>query len=218
MHSKLSNYTHIIWDWNGTLLDDAWLCVEVMNSILAERNMKQVGLDVYRAWFDFPVKDYYQKLGFDFDQEPFEIVGTEFIVRYNRRQYESGIRPGGMELLGELHQAGYRQYILSARQHDSLVENLTHYQLAGFFDDVIGLDDHLAFGKEENGRIFMSEKRIDPATVLFVGDTLHDAMVARTMGVDVVLVAGGHQNPDRLRVNGNRVFDTLYQVRQFLLE
>ncbi|MDH5646585.1 MAG: hypothetical protein OEZ01_11285, partial [Candidatus Heimdallarchaeota archaeon] len=32
-----TRYEHIIWDWNGTLLDDAWLCVEIMNSMLAKR-------------------------------------------------------------------------------------------------------------------------------------------------------------------------------------
>ena len=36
-------YSHILWDWNGTLLDDAWLCVEVMNSMLAERDLPQIG-------------------------------------------------------------------------------------------------------------------------------------------------------------------------------
>ena len=78
-------YKHIIWYWNGTLFDDAWLCVEVMNNVLSRRNMPLLTRDRYMETFDFPVKDYYRKLGFNFKSEPFEISGTEFIVGYNKR-------------------------------------------------------------------------------------------------------------------------------------
>ena len=29
-------YEHIIWDWNGTLLDDLDVCVDVMNGLLTD--------------------------------------------------------------------------------------------------------------------------------------------------------------------------------------
>jgi phosphoglycolate phosphatase-like HAD superfamily hydrolase len=43
--------------------------------------------------------------------------------------------------------------------------------------------------------------------VLLVGDTAHDAEVARELGVDVVLVAGGHQSRKRLEATGELVVD-----------
>ena len=55
-------YTHIIWDWNGTLLDDAWLCVDVMNGMLRERRLPTRTLDQYKEVFDFPVRNYYETL------------------------------------------------------------------------------------------------------------------------------------------------------------
>ena len=72
-------YKHIIWDWNGTLLDDAWLCVDIMDSMLKERSLGTLTLDRYQRLFEFPVIDYYRKLGFDFTKESFEKTGTEFI-------------------------------------------------------------------------------------------------------------------------------------------
>ena len=33
-------YKHIVWDWNGTLLDDRWLCIEAINFVLKSREMK----------------------------------------------------------------------------------------------------------------------------------------------------------------------------------
>ena len=72
MKLDLTRYSHILWDWNGTLLDDAWLCVDVMNSMLTERKLQPLTLQRYRDIFSFPVKDYYLLLGFDFEKEPFE--------------------------------------------------------------------------------------------------------------------------------------------------
>ena len=54
-----SKYKHIIWDWNGTLLDDAWLCVDVINGVLSRRNMSTISLRQYQELFNFPVIDYY---------------------------------------------------------------------------------------------------------------------------------------------------------------
>ena len=65
-------YKHVIWDWNGTLVDDTWLFVDIMNGVLKDRNLQGITLDDYRNVFDFPVQDYYTKLGFNFSEEAFE--------------------------------------------------------------------------------------------------------------------------------------------------
>src|SRR4051812_22587342 len=90
---------HVIWDWNGTLLDDAWLCVDVMNELLLQRGLPQITLADYAALFRFPVRDYYTALGFDFEREPFERVGTAFIEGYAAREAACGLRAGADEIL-----------------------------------------------------------------------------------------------------------------------
>ena len=76
---KHSQYKHIIWDWNGTLLDDAWLFVDIMNCVLKDRNMDTITLEKYRNIFRFPVEDFYRILGFDLKKESFLECGLEFI-------------------------------------------------------------------------------------------------------------------------------------------
>ena len=49
-------YKHIIWDWNGTLLDDRWLCVEGINQALVKRDLNPITENKYRENFTFPVK------------------------------------------------------------------------------------------------------------------------------------------------------------------
>ena len=75
-------YKHIIWDWNGTLLDDTWLCVEGINDSLKKRSLQTITKEIYRKVFSFPVEDYYKRLGFDFKKEPFEVAGDEFVAYY----------------------------------------------------------------------------------------------------------------------------------------
>lgn len=77
-----SGYKHIIWDWNGTLLDDVEVVINIMNSLLEKREMTVINKDRYLEIFDFPVKNYYTKLGFDFSLEPFEKIANEYVELY----------------------------------------------------------------------------------------------------------------------------------------
>ena len=67
-------YNHIVWDWNGTLLDDLWLCLDAINSVLDSRGMNRVDEISYRKIFTFPVIDYYEQLGFNFKNENFPLL------------------------------------------------------------------------------------------------------------------------------------------------
>ena len=82
-------YKHIIWDWNGTLLDDRWLCVDGINNGLMKRGLTPITEETYRNVFTFPVKNYYENLGFDFKKEPFEVAGDEFVNFYGQNFYRA---------------------------------------------------------------------------------------------------------------------------------
>ena len=99
---KPSEYKHIIWDWNGTLLNDAWLFVDIMNDVLINRNMNTITVEKYREIFSFPVKDYYKKLGFDLNKESFHKSGMEFIKAYKKRRYEADLYPRVNTILSKL--------------------------------------------------------------------------------------------------------------------
>lgn len=196
---ELNRYARIIWDWNGTLLDDAWLCVEVMNTMLAERNMPLKSLAQYREMFDFPVRNYYEKLGYDFEKEPFDIVGMEFIHRYNKRHFETNLHPGVHEVLEYFRQKKYIQYILSAREQAELLAETEKLGVNSYFTVIRGLDDHYAHGKTETGKQLIAELGISRQETLFIGDTRHDAEVAGELGIDCLLVSHGHHSERRLK-------------------
>ena len=97
-------YKHIVWDWNGTLLDDRWLCIEAINSVLKSRNMPLVSDKDYRNLFCFPVIEYYEKLGFDFTEERFPI--PEFLEYYKNRFEDCKLHKGAEFVLRKIYNSG----------------------------------------------------------------------------------------------------------------
>ena len=92
-------YQQIIWDWNGTLWNDTWLCVEINNHMLERRGLPPITLEMYRAKLCFPVTDYYCQLGFDYETDPYSHLAEEFIAEYEQRRFECDLHPEARELI-----------------------------------------------------------------------------------------------------------------------
>jgi phosphoglycolate phosphatase len=208
----VSGYNTIIWDWNGTLLDDSWLAVEVMDKMLKNRKMPGLSVERYQELFDFPVKDYYANLGFDFKIEPFEIVGTEFIEKYDARRFECKLRFKAIDLLKNIKESGLRQFVLSARNHKQLDEELDFHQIHKYLNHFSGLSDNYANGKIQLGIQLIKLQNIDITKTLMIGDTLHDFEVAQALGIDCVLVEGGHQSANKLKISKTNVIKELSEI------
>jgi phosphoglycolate phosphatase len=211
IHNKIK-YKHIIWDWNGTLLDDAWLCVEVLNSMLKCRRMKVTTLGQYQKEFDFPVFNYYVKLGFDFAKENFDNVAKEYIAAYNSQYRKCSLRSGISDFIKSLKAAGVSQSVLSASQQTYLSDALEKYELKHLFENVSGLDDYYAHGKVDAGRKLLKNLHVSGKDILLIGDTTHDFEVSRELGADCLLLAAGHQSRERLEACGAKVCNDLNEA------
>ncbi len=211
-----NKYNYIIWDWNGTLFDDVRLCVDIMNKILKKRNLQSISIERYKQVFDFPVKDYYQKLGFNFESETFEKLGIEFIDEYNQRRFECNLHEHVVRLLPHLQNKGIKQFILSAREHTKLLEDLKYFGISEFIEDVSGLDNHFASGKVQLGKDLLQKHSIPNTDCVLIGDTIHDAEVARKLNVDCILIASGHHTFERLNALGLNVVHSFYEIKKLL--
>ena len=202
----------IIWDWNGTLLNDVQLCVLTINEMLVKRNLPELSITKYKEVFSFPVKSYYQKIGFDFQDESFEIPALEFTERYNDQVIGCNLHQDSLKILSHFQSIGARQYILSAMKQDILEDCLKYYQINHFFEYVSGLDNHYAASKIENGHRLISDLKLDVDTLVLIGDTVHDFEVGTELGCSCVLIANGHQSKKVLQATGALVIDRLSQL------
>jgi phosphoglycolate phosphatase len=173
--------------------------------MLSERNLTILNDSTYRNVFTFPVKNYYQKLGFDFDQEPFEIPAMQFMDLYRKKIIEAGLQEDSIQLIKQFQLAGFRQVILSAMEQELLLELLDHFQIRHFFDFTYGIDNHFGGGKLERGMELMRQMEVLPSECLLIGDTEHDAEVAQALDCRCLLFSGGHQSETVLSATGNRI-------------
>ncbi|TFG93143.1 MAG: HAD family hydrolase, partial [Candidatus Atribacteria bacterium] len=208
------NYRHIIWDWNGTLIDDVWLVVEIMNKMLKKRNLPGIDSKKYREIFDFPVTKYYLKLGYDFSRESFEELTVEFISEYYARFNECKLFDKVEEVLKEISDRGISQSILSASKEDVLTEKIRYYDIDKYFCRILGLDNHYAESKVDRGKKWIAELNLNPQDVLLIGDTTHDYIVSKHIGSDCLLIANGHYNYERLTKSGVDVVSSLKEIIQ----
>jgi phosphoglycolate phosphatase len=202
----------IIWDWNGTLLDDAEICRTAINKMLKARNLSELSLEKYRDVFTFPVIDYYRQVGFDFDKEEWEPVAMEFINLYLGALKEVELTPFANETLEKFKQKGYRQAIISAMQHDALLKSVSELGIYDYFDFIGGIGDHYGGGKVDNARNYFTVAGLNPEQVTLIGDTIHDSEVAAELGCKCVLVTTGHQSLRRLQLTGLTVIKNLSEI------
>lgn len=211
------NYDLVIWDWNGTLLDDTDLCYTIANEMRGERGMSLMqGIEEYRAYFTFPVVDYYRRMGYTFETEPFENISRQFVALYAERFPDCALQACAREALAAVLEAGSRQVLLSATGQEKLDEQVAYFGLNGYFERVIGGSNNLANGKADYAREFLRESGVSPARTLFVGDTDHDFEIASSIGCGCALITAGHQTKEHLASLGATLVGSLCEVPALL--
>ena len=217
---QIKNYKHIIWDWNGTLLNDVELCADIMNNLLSTRSLPTITLEKYREIFTFPVKDYYIKAGHDFVNESFEKIGKDFIEEYEKRKTECTLYPFAAEILQMFHSLKIKQHLLSAYKQNNLENIIKHFGIEKYFNSVRGLDHIYADGKMELGKHLMNDISSNgkESKVLLIGDTIHDYEVAQGLNTDCLLISNGHQNNEKLKSLNIPVYNNLEEIFLLLKE
>jgi len=211
------SYKHAIWDWNGTLLNDTWLCVEVLNGLLARRGRGPITVEDYRGNFGFPVIHFYEYLGFDTDVDSFDQVSREFIGDYEARWFEEcGLHAGVSDILATMSEQGMTHSVLSAAKQEALDLGVQHYGIRSHFTGLAGTDNIYAQGKIARGEYWIQQLPWKSEEVVMIGDTLHDFEVAQAIGVDCILLSHGHHTRDRLSATGAPVLDSLKGILDLL--
>ena len=207
---------HLVWDWNGTLMDDLDLCLEIINDFLGKRGRPPVDRASYLDQFDFPVRRYYERLGLADTDLSFEEASHEFIHGYEARRTTCGLHAEVRTTLEAASSAGLRQSLLSAYKHDTLEGIVDHFGLRGHFDALSGHADIYAEGKAARAAALVAASGHAPDETLFIGDTFHDYEVARHVGAPCVLLSHGHHSAARLASAGVPVLPSMAALRAHL--
>lgn len=189
------NAKWVIWDWNGTLLDDTTAALNAFNAQLVARGLSPISLAFYRDHFAFPVKPFYELCGIDLSREDWPTLAREY-----HRAYAAQPKTLNDETIAALEivrSQGRKQAILSALRQDLLEAAVDEYALAGYFDFVYGVDNLDGESKLERAKALL--ERLGTNDAVLIGDAIHDACVAKELGIPCVLVATGGHSAERLR-------------------
>ena len=203
--------THVLWDWNGTLLDDVAASLASVNDMLARRGMPPIGLPRYKACICVPIRGFYAQV-FDLEHEDYDAILAEYNAGYLLHLHDCGLAAGALEALDAFAAGGVRQAIVSSSHRDQLLENAARYGVADRFDALLGAADYQADSKIERAAAYLAAAGADPAQVLVIGDLAHDADMARSLGARCVLLTAGHEQPERLRAAGVPLIDSLFAL------
>ena len=207
---------NVLWDFNGTILDDVQIGIDAVNVLLRRRNKPVLSsLDEYQAIFGFPIMDYYVRAVFDFREESFEKIAPEWVAEYLKREPSAPICPGVRETLRRFRNAGMRQYIVSASEIGILKKQITARGLADYFEGLFGLDNIHAGSKEA---IVCEVVRSLNGSAVMLGDTVHDAECAAAAKIPVILIAAGHQSFQKLSDTGKPTVRSALEACQLILE
>lgn len=198
---------NVFLDFNGTIIDDVQLCVDLLNKLLKGQNKPTVDIKRYKDIFGFPIIDYYKAAGLDFNIEPFNSMAIKFIDDYQPMSMKCDLYPHTYEALEELNKKGVNVYILSASEKNNLKEQCDNFGITKYFKAILGIDNIHAASKVQIAIDYINANNINRNESVFIGDTLHDYEVAQAVGIDCRLVSCGHQPVEKLKTAGVPVLE-----------
>ena len=197
--SVLISYKTVIWDWNGTLLNDVQLCIDIVNEFLQIQNKTKLNKESYQNVFDFPIVDYYKAAGLDFEQNSFEELTYKFIYKYNSNVLKQSLYNSALEVLDYCKKNNKNQYILTAANEKDVLQFVNKFKIENYFKQITGLNNYKAESKTDIGVKLMNLEQICTNSTVLIGDTTHDFDVAQHLNIDCILIADGHQNKEKLK-------------------
>lgn len=198
---------HIVWDWNGTLLDDFDITVRAANAACGALGAGPFDPETYRCSFTRPVRLFYERLlARPMTDAEWDTIADAYHTHYLRFLPEARLRDGAEQVLASLAEAGVTHSLLSMTVHDELMDVVGTLGIAESFLAVEGvrrqaraetkhqaLERHIA----ELQRRHAEPLRADD--VLLIGDTLDDHDAATAFGAACVLLADGSYDPEHAR-------------------
>jgi phosphoglycolate phosphatase len=188
----------IIWDWNGTLLNDVDYNINVVNIMLKKRGIKIITKDKYRMLKKVPIKQFYIDIGINAaNDNGFSEIIKEYWVTYNDKYIQLELNKNVENILQRIQKDGVRNYLLSLTNNKELIKQIDFFCIESYFEKIIGSSDSEVRNKIDKAKELIKKEKIDVKETLFIGDVINDYEVAERFGMGCILYSNGHQKIDR---------------------
>ena len=204
---------HVVWDWNGTLVEDLPVVVESVNAALEAIGECSITEEDYRAHFTRPVERFYEALL----ERPvtageWDTLDRVFHDHYRATLDQVPLSYDALDAIELVAVRGWSQSILSRWWDDELLTVVAQHGLLDHMSLVQGNRDDPGGEKARHLLEHLASLDIEPHTVVMVGDSLDDAAASGVVGTACVLYDGGSHHLDVLEDVGVPVTGSLVEA------
>lgn len=192
--------TALIWDFNGTVMDDLNASVCAVNAMLTRRGLPLITEEWYTKNLVMPLEVFYEGVGFDMKKENLPEVSEEF--QKECQKYPRPVFPEVQEALERFFKKGMHQALFSSLYHDTLLAQVQERGIEGYFEGIEGQKNRLLGGKTATVKEYLHRRGIRPEEALIIGDLTTDGQMAKALGCPCALIAKGHQHFEVLKKTG----------------
>lgn len=205
--------SHVVWDWNGTLLDDLLVVIDAANLSMAQFGVGPIDEDGYRDHFTRPVRSFYDSLfGRPVTDDEWNRLNDRFHIEYFSRVADASLTSDTLQALDAAETFGWGQSLLSMSPQSWLEDIVSGKGVAVRFALIDGLRGETGGLKASHMAEHLTRLGLDPSRTVVVGDTPDDAMAAQHVGAHVVLYDGGSHHLPHLEETRAPVAHSLLQA------
>ncbi len=204
----------IVWDFNGTILDDFQVCLDSINIVLKKYFQPTLTKEEYLDKFSFPIRDYYQAIGLDENLGKFEDFAKEYMELFHKNFEKIGLFQDAINFIREDKE--HQHVLISATKESNLLQQTYEKGISDLFDKIIGIGDIYAKGKFDQVKDWLDSSNYQADEVLMVGDTSHDYEIANLLRMNCCLVDRGHMSYQRLKMINENVFKDIEGVKEYV--
>lgn len=205
--------SHLVWDWNGTLLNDQPVVLEAVNRSIGEFGFGPINADDYRNHYTRPVRHFYDSLfGRVVTDAEWEVLNSMFHDVYFNLADDVDLTSGAREALDLLASSGWTQSLLSMSPQDWLEGIVARLGLFNHFEQVEGLSGATGGLKATYMEVHLRRLGLNGTSVVVVGDTPDDVAAARHVGASPILFDGGSHHIEVLEAEGVPIAETISEA------
>ncbi len=193
----------VIFDFDGVIADSGAIFAETLEEVL--RRDKPFSSEEIKRMRGSSTREIIKMLGIKKWQLPSILVKGKrgIAARMDRVEVFAGIP----EAITELHEQGYKLYIVSSNDKEAINNILKKHGLDTYISDIYSGTS--LFGKAKRLNSLIRKEHLDKDQCVYIGDETRDIEATKQIGMRCIAVEWGYSTPEALKSFGPEYMVTM---------
>jgi len=198
------NKKHLIFDFDGTIVDSLDLLVKIYNQICHNYSCLPVDIKDKEELRKLKSQEVLKRYKINFFKIPFLLLKVR--ANFKSRISEVKIFDGISNVLRELKSNDFDLYILTSNSKENVTFFLKSNNLLDVFTSVYSSSN--VFGKDKSIKRFLKSENIKKEECIYIGDETRDIEAMKRINMPIISVSWGFNSREALlKLNPDEVVD-----------